>query len=343
MKSRADYPRGSGESPSLRTIFLGGIPLSSNDITILDYLSGFDIVEYVEIPKDEATNKPKGYAKALLSTARGTQRVLAQATHSIQGLSVGISMWKTATDYIKLKDQVENKKLYVRYENATSHKSLKEFFQRFGRIISIDHKRSPQTNQERNFCYITFEKIESAKAVLQRRVHRVQGKLVVCELSKPAHTAKKHKILQQIQKSTSQVNHLENYFIKTLYAQDSPDAGEQSKADNDNFKKMQKEGFFFHDFNDEYHNHFHDKYSSQIHGKHQKNNSNLLNGIHTSCQNLLLIEENKEENDKGENSSRPYSILGAKPTSRHYHTFNIKQIELNHLNPDNMSFVLQQK
>lgn len=191
------YRPGFQEISQSRTIFIGGIPLSSSEELITDYLAQFCTVESVLIPRDLISGKPKGFAKAVLMSSKGVERILSISHHVIDGLPVGISLWKDTSDLFKEKERTENKKLYVKYQPETPTLAIQEYFSRYGPIKAIEHKRDINTNVNRYFCYITYETMDSALAALHRRVHRVKGTLVVCELSKPPHNSKQNRLASE--------------------------------------------------------------------------------------------------------------------------------------------------
>ena len=59
-----------------KIIFIGGIPLSNTLDYLKAYLSTFDKVEKIRIPRKKDTGELKGYAKAVLATKEGVDLIM---------------------------------------------------------------------------------------------------------------------------------------------------------------------------------------------------------------------------------------------------------------------------
>ena len=173
-----------------RTIFIGGIPLQTTHKQILSYLANYDFIENIKLPKDYSTGKIKGFAKVVLGSTKGVERVLAEDDHFIGGLKVGISRWRDSLEYLNNKEDQGKRKIFVKYPPGLSPDTLRKYFYQFGELQEIDHKRDPETNKDRYFCYILFDSLESVQAVLEKGEHWVGKNLVICELSKPQYSDK---------------------------------------------------------------------------------------------------------------------------------------------------------
>lgn len=171
------------ETNKERTIFVGGIPLSTTLQQLKDYLSAFDKVLNVQMPRHKDSDVLKGYAKAVLATSEGIRRIVSHPSHRIGGLKVGIMQWTNKKSYLMKKDQEGERKVHARYSNDLSEASLLKYFRGYGRVEDISIRTFPGTNISRNFCYITFASLESTENVLQDSPHLIANEYVHCELS----------------------------------------------------------------------------------------------------------------------------------------------------------------
>ncbi len=178
---------------NFRSIFIGGIPLSSTYKQVLGYLENFDYVESLMLPRDRQTRQLKGYGKAVMASEDGVRRLVeSDRPHRIGQLTVGISRWKSQDDYLTQKDNQVGKKVYVKFPASLSQTDLREYFtQNYGSIVSIDVKTDPHTRRFRNFCYVVFEEEYCATRAALHHRHLIKKKTVLCEMSKPAHLVKK--------------------------------------------------------------------------------------------------------------------------------------------------------
>lgn len=168
-----------------RTVFIGGIPLKSTTQDIEDFLTHFDEVETIMLPKNKLGGQLKGYAKAVMKSQEGVERLMSVSKHSINGLSVGVSLWTTTDEYLVKKKDISSRKVYVKFKARIGVDNVAAYFSYYGVVEQFDVKRNPYTGRFRDFGYITFESETSAKAVLTPGVHTINGEIVRCEMSKP--------------------------------------------------------------------------------------------------------------------------------------------------------------
>ena len=193
MKAQPGAKRSNPSPPTIeqRTVFLGGIPLRSTQKEILDYLLLFDSVVSLVMPRDRKTGQLKGYAKVTLATENGVNRILQEAKHNIGGLQVGITKWRSQSEYLTNKDQLITRKIYVKYPSSVSKQQLYEYFKKFGAIREIDLKTDPFTKKDRHFCYVVFDAEQAAEDVVHHKDHTIDDQTLICEMSKPAHLVRK--------------------------------------------------------------------------------------------------------------------------------------------------------
>ena len=199
-----------GDSPEvlLRTVFIGGISLKSTPQDIIDYASLFDDVDSVVLPQSTKTQHLKGYAKVTMKTFEGAQRILSVSNHTIGGLTVGVSKWTTNDEYLKTKEELSSRKVYVKFKERVGVKNVETYFAKFGRIQQFDVKRHPLTGRFRDFSYIIYEQADSARAASANLIHTINNEAVRCEPCKP--NIKDPKLQPQEEGQDQPVQEIEN-------------------------------------------------------------------------------------------------------------------------------------
>lgn len=180
-----------------RTIFLGGIPLVSTPDLLRRYLSTFDRVEHLDMPRYPDSGILKGYAKAVLASREGVDRVVSQNPHPIGGLEVGILRWQNPQSYLNRKNQENKRKVYVRISHDLDQDTLFHHFSRIAEVEEVSIKTQPITNQRRNFCYILFKTREGASEAIRLNPHLVNHTALVCEPSIRPDQASKHSNIEK--------------------------------------------------------------------------------------------------------------------------------------------------
>lgn len=140
------------------------------------------------MPRYSDSGVLKGYAKAVLATTEGVDRVVAQNPHCIGGLEVGILKWQSPNTYLRKKNQENKRKVYVRIPFQMTEESLYRHFSRVDEVEYISIKTQPVTNQRRNFCYILFKTKNGADQAVQQNPHVINKNKLFCEPSiRPDH------------------------------------------------------------------------------------------------------------------------------------------------------------
>lgn len=168
-----------------RTVFIGGISLKSTPQDIIDYASLFDDVEYVLLPKSAKTRHLKGYAKVRFKTVDGASRIVSFSGHVIAGLNVGVSPWTTNEEYLKTKEILSSRKVYVKFKERLGVENVKNYFSKFGEIQQIDIKKHPLTGRFRDFGYIIFGSPEAAQQATADEIHFINNEKVKAQICRP--------------------------------------------------------------------------------------------------------------------------------------------------------------
>jgi hypothetical protein len=171
-------------SKTSRTIFVGGIPIDSTVRSIASYLSQFDAVEKIQVPKDPSTGILKGYAKAVLASTEGVKFITSQPSHFIGGLKVGILKWQNQSSYLNRKDRLTERKVHIRVPPGISKHILYEYFSCFGKVDDVVLKIHPFTKEQRNFCYVIFDSMLAAQEVVDNSPHNVLHFKLHCSISR---------------------------------------------------------------------------------------------------------------------------------------------------------------
>ena len=170
------------ESPN---IFVGGIPSELSPSDVLDYLAQFGRIETIEMPRDPVTKQWKGYAKARIQSEDGYLNLLSQENHWIKGFNLGVKPWVEKRDYLARKDELNKRKLFVKFMPVMSEQKLYNYFSQFGPLESVECKHDPETKKPRNFGFVVFKQEADAYAASLRSTCNTRNQRIWCELTTP--------------------------------------------------------------------------------------------------------------------------------------------------------------
>ena|SRR3990167_8163577 len=173
------------EHDTAKTVFLGGLPLSSTKEKIISYLRRFGKLERIVLPRDPVSKRIKGYGKAIFTDSRSAQLALDTKEHWLKGIKFGVMPWLESSEYEQMRTDLVQRKVYVKHRSQHTKEALLAYFEQFGHVEAIDMRLSFSSNKPRNFCYVVFESSQSALAVINTLEHLLDGLPVLCEMCKP--------------------------------------------------------------------------------------------------------------------------------------------------------------
>ena len=152
-------------------IFVGGISSELSPSEVREHLAQFGHIDRFEMPRDPVTKLWKGYAKVYIRKRQTYKALLSQESHWVRGFKIGVKPWVDISRYLSHKDDLNSRKLFVKYKPIMSEQQLYSYFSRFGPIASIDCKVDSETKKPRNFAFVVFDHdLDAQSAVMDGSV-----------------------------------------------------------------------------------------------------------------------------------------------------------------------------
>lgn len=119
----------------------------------------------MNLKTDASTGRSRGFAFVVFVDEAGVNAAVAAATHNIKGKDVAVK-----------KAQAKQGKVYVgKLKPELTDEAIKEFFGQYGNVAQIEQPFDKVKNERKNFCFITFDKEETAKKLLKEGTVNIQG------------------------------------------------------------------------------------------------------------------------------------------------------------------------
>jgi len=148
-----------------RKLFVGGLPQDAKQEDISAHFQTFGEIDNINIKTDPATGRSRGFAFVVFKTIQSLQDAVNEQEHSVKGKKVAVK-----------KAKAKEGKIYVgKLKPELSDEEIKNHFAQFGSISQVEQPFDKTKNERKNFCFITFEKEESAKQLLKAGTTIVNG------------------------------------------------------------------------------------------------------------------------------------------------------------------------
>lgn len=188
-----------------RILFVGGIHKDCSASELLTYLRAFDEVIWLRIEVDPITRLGKGHAYATMESLAGQTRVLSHKKHKLRDLYIGVSLWKSSSEYLSQKDQTMRRKIFIkRLATNCTESDLFDYFQTFGPVEKAEIRRNHADNTSRKIAFVTFEKEKDTIECLKAKMHSINGREIIVKKCRNPNEVKKERSLMSEEKERHQ-------------------------------------------------------------------------------------------------------------------------------------------
>lgn len=148
-----------------RKLFIGGLPQEAKDQDIKDHFGQYGEIEGVNLKTDPSTGRSRGFAFVVFKEQEAVEKAVAADAHNIKNKKVAVK-----------KAQAKQGKIYVgKLKSDLTDEQIKEFFTQYGSIAAVEQPFDKAKNERKNFCFITFDREDTAKKLLKEGTVSING------------------------------------------------------------------------------------------------------------------------------------------------------------------------
>merc|ERR1719436_987650 len=151
-----------------RKLFVGGLPQEAKDTDIKEYFGQYGEIDNINLKTDPHTGRSRGFAFIVFKDTEGLGSASEQEAHVIKGKKVTCK-----------KAEAKQGKIYVgKLPNGDgiTEDDIKNHFSQYGPVAEVVRPIDKSKNDEpKNFCFVTFEREETAKQMVKERSATING------------------------------------------------------------------------------------------------------------------------------------------------------------------------
>lgn len=166
--------------PDSSKIFVGGLARNTTEDDLRQYFSVFGNVVECNLKRDFTSGLSRGFAFVTFDDPSGVEMVIAKQVHTLDNKNIDPKKLKSKECLDKCT------KVFVGgVDPNTPEATIREYFQQYGKIESMDLPFDKEKNQRRGFCFVNFDTSEAVDNLCTKSKHPLGEKEVEVKRATP--------------------------------------------------------------------------------------------------------------------------------------------------------------
>uniref|UniRef100_A0A8C9QU88 Heterogeneous nuclear ribonucleoprotein A3 n=1 Tax=Scleropages formosus TaxID=113540 RepID=A0A8C9QU88_SCLFO len=164
------------EPEQLRKLFIGGLSFETTDESLRAHFEQWGKLTDCVVMRDPASKRSRGFGFVTYSCVTEVDAAMAARPHKVDGRVVEPKRAVSREDSSKPGAHLTVKKIFVGgIKEDTEEHHLREYFQTFGKIESIEVMEERQTGKKRGFCFVTFDDHDTVDKIVAKKYHTINS------------------------------------------------------------------------------------------------------------------------------------------------------------------------
>ncbi|XP_048835859.1 heterogeneous nuclear ribonucleoprotein A3 isoform X1 [Brienomyrus brachyistius] len=164
------------EPEQLRKLFIGGLSFETTDESLRAHFEQWGRLTDCVVMRDPANKRSRGFGFVTYSCVDEVDAAMVARPHKVDGRVVEPKRAVSREDSAKPGAHLTVKKIFVGgIKEDTEEHHLREYFQDYGKIESIEVMEERQTGKKRGFCFITFDDHDTVDKIVAQKYHTINS------------------------------------------------------------------------------------------------------------------------------------------------------------------------
>ncbi|RXN07126.1 Heterogeneous nuclear ribonucleo A3 [Labeo rohita] len=161
--------RDSKEPEQLRKLFIGGLSFETTEDSLRAHFEQWGKLTDCVVMRDPANKRSRGFGFVTYSCVAEVDAAMAARPHKVDGRVVEPKRAVSREDSNRPGAHLTVKKIFVGgIKEDTEEYHIREYFERYGKIETIDIMEERSTGKKRGFCFVTFDDHDTVDKIVDR-------------------------------------------------------------------------------------------------------------------------------------------------------------------------------
>ncbi|XP_063308431.1 heterogeneous nuclear ribonucleoproteins A2/B1 isoform X1 [Pelobates fuscus] len=164
------------EKEQFRKLFIGGLSFETTEDSLRKYYEQWGKLTDCVVMRDPASKRSRGFGFVTFSSMNEVDAAMSARPHSIDGRVVEPKRAVAREESSKPGAHVTVKKLFVGgIKEDTDEHHLRDYFEEYGKIESIEIITDKQSGKKRGFGFVTFDDHDPVDKIVLQKYHTING------------------------------------------------------------------------------------------------------------------------------------------------------------------------
>uniref|UniRef100_A0A8C5KZT8 Heterogeneous nuclear ribonucleoprotein A3 n=1 Tax=Jaculus jaculus TaxID=51337 RepID=A0A8C5KZT8_JACJA len=162
------------EPEQSRKLFIGGLSFETTDDSLREHFEKWGTLTDCVVMRDPQTKRSRGFGFVTYSCVEEVDAAMCARPHKVDGRVVEPKRAVSREDSVKPGAHLTVKKIFVGgIKEDTEEYNLRDYFEKYGKIETIELMEDRQSGKKRGFAFVTFDDHDTVDKIVVQKYHTI--------------------------------------------------------------------------------------------------------------------------------------------------------------------------